>query len=151
MIAQHFDGFYDLRIVGCDRATFTACSQVLAWVKTKCRCASHRSGFHPPIEPLGEVLGAVRLASVFDDSEPIFRSQSQDCVHIRHLPVKVNRNNRLYRPSAPQTDEYPRTVSHTLFFEEPLEHRRRHVIGLFVDIDKFGYRTRPAKSPPQSR
>src|ERR1700688_3181834 len=71
MIPDHFAGVRQLRIVRCNRATFSASAQIFARIKAECGRASHRTSPEPAVLLAREVLGAVRLAGIFDNDQAI--------------------------------------------------------------------------------
>ena len=87
MIAQHFGATRNLLVVRGDSAAFTAGTQIFAGVKAECGRASHRSSLAPAILLFREILGAVRLARVFNHGEAKAVRQLKDWIHIRGLPV----------------------------------------------------------------
>src|SRR5258706_2348206 len=94
MISQYFGLLRDLFVVGCNGAAFTASAQVFARIKAECGRASHRSGLAPAILFFREIFGAVRLAGVFDNDKSELLGHLKDGVHIRSLPVEMNRDDR---------------------------------------------------------
>src|SRR5258706_9582289 len=94
MISQYFGLLRDLFVVGCNGAAFTASAQVFARVKAECGRASHRSGLTPAILFFREIFSAVRLAGVFDNDESELLSHLKDGIHVRGLPIEMNRDHR---------------------------------------------------------
>ncbi len=89
-----------------------------------------------------EILGAMRLAGVFNHDQAILFGQIENSVHVGHLPVEMNGNHRRHRPLAAPADGPARSVATALLFQILPQLRDRHVIGLLVDIDELRQRAR---------
>src|SRR3954469_4437339 len=63
--------------------TVTICSQVLGWEKAKCSCMTKRT------DALFFVPCAMRLASVFDNSQGVLLCERHKSVHIYREPIEV--------------------------------------------------------------
>src|SRR5579864_4017757 len=141
MIAQHSDLRCDFRIVRCHRSCFAASTKVLARVEAERRCPAHRARLPPTramIEFARQILSSMGLTSIFDNDQSVLFTQRNDRVHIRHLSVKMNRNDSRYWPSAALTDELSRLVDRALVVQIVAKLLRVHVVRAFVDVDELG-------------
>src|SRR5579872_285539 len=142
VISQNFGASRNFFVVGGNRAGFTASAQVLARVEAECGRASHGAGLAPAILFLREIFGAVRLAGILYNDEPKLISDLEDRVHIRSLPVEVNRDHGCHGFAQRTVDITARTgVEHALGLHVPAQNRGIHRIGPGIDIHEV--RKRP--------
>src|SRR5207249_3438497 len=87
VIAQFANVIGQIGVIRCDGAGITKCSQVFSGVKTE------RGGVPQRPSEAGLICGALGLRGVFNYLQPMFVSDLQDWIHVRWLPVKVNRND----------------------------------------------------------
>src|SRR3979490_806213 len=138
MIAQHFGGSRNPFVIGCDRAAFTACPQILARIKAEGGRVSHRAGLAPAIFFLREILGAMRLAGVFNHDESKAVRQFKDWIHVRGLPVQVNGDHRGHRFAERAVDKAARAaVELALRFHVLAQFQRIHRIRASVHIHEI--------------
>ncbi len=91
--------------------------------------------------PLGNVLGTVRLARIFNHRKTLFIGQVQ-IASISPLSVEMPRKHSRDRPARSlRLISLPAHVPDALLFQKPLQHFDGHVVGTLVDIHEFRYRT----------
>ena len=96
----------------------------------------------PSIQPsssgcFGKVLGAVSLAGVLDDDQVVAFGEFQDRIHVSHLSVQMNWNNRGDGTSAAAADQLAGRSRVHLLFEIIAEPFGIHVVGTLVNVDKL--------------
>ena len=124
-------------VVGRDGAGFTAGAQILAGVEAERRGAAHGSGLAPAALLLREVFRAVRLAGVLDDDQVVAGGQLQDRVHVGHLPVQVDREDRRHRTSRALAHHAARLrVRSALGLQVGTQFLGIHRVGARVDVDE---------------
>src|SRR5262245_30992467 len=101
VIADHPYHARDIFIVSGDGARLAACPQVLPRIKAERSRVSHRAGTTPEaltsacIAVSREILRSVRLACVLDNEQIPALGDLQDGIHVSHLAIKMNGNDRL--------------------------------------------------------
>src|SRR5690606_15724683 len=76
-------------IAGDDNAAFAIGAEVFAGIEAEAAGDANAAG------ALSIIFGAMGLAGILDDGEPVASGDDQDVVHRGHLPVKVNRQDGL--------------------------------------------------------
>src|SRR5271165_1034906 len=138
MVADDPDLGGDGHVIGRDCSGLAAGAEVLPWVEAEPCGAAHRTGLAPTILLPREVFGAVGLAGVFNDDQAILFGQFENWIHVHHLAVEMNRNNRRYRPVAALADQSAVARYGALRLEVLAELLRIHVVGPLSDVDKLG-------------
>ena len=100
VVAEHPARLGELVVVGGDGARLAAGAEVLRGVEAERGGAAHGAGPAPRALPLREVLGPVGLAGVLDDRELVLRCQLEDRIHVGHLPVEMDGDDRGHRAAA---------------------------------------------------
>src|SRR5436190_5616063 len=123
MIPEHLNLGTQLGFIGNHCAGFSKSTQILAGVETKTTGDAQAAG------SAALVFGTVGLAGILDDGCSVAASDSQNRVHIGHLPKNVDRNDCLSAQS-----------------DGGLQQRRIHRVSLLVNINKYRTRTAEANS-----
>src|SRR5262245_62602345 len=84
VLPYHTATALDLLVVGRDGAALTTGTEVLSRIEAERRGGPDRAGLLPALFACREVLGAVRLAGVLDDHQPVFGGQIDDRIHVGH-------------------------------------------------------------------
>ena len=87
MIPQHAQGFGENLIVCHNGSGISVCSQIFTGIKTETTQVPHGSGWFS-IERRPMCLGGI-----LDYPQSILSRKSQNRIHIRHLPIQVNRQD----------------------------------------------------------
>ena len=85
----------------------------------------------------GEVLCTVGLAGVLDYDQAVTVGQFQNCIHVRHLTIQVNWDNRSYRPATAEANQSARSIARAFVLQIFVQGLGIHVVGAFVNIDKL--------------
>src|SRR5713226_4081109 len=93
VIAKNAHGLSHGLVVSGYGTSFSARAKILSGIKAERGSVAHTSRFFPCVCRLGEVLSAVRLASIFDNNEFVFASESKYRIHISGLAIDMDRND----------------------------------------------------------
>ena len=141
VLANHFDLRRDCSVIGRHRAAFAERAEVLARIKAERGGMTHGAGLHPAVQLAGEVLRTVRLAGIFNHLQPVLAGQPQDGIHVRHLTIQMDRDDRGDRPLVPFADETSGSIAAASLLQELLQTLDGDVIGVLVDVNEFRNRS----------
>src|SRR5262249_54568489 len=142
VVPDHFDLGCDRRIVRGHSSAFAARAKILSRIEAECRSAPYRAGGLPAIPLAREILGTVRLASVFNYDQAKTLGKFADRVHVSHLAVKMYWDHGCYRATTTLADQAASGVFRALPFQILPKFLRIHVVGALVNVDKLRSRTR---------
>src|SRR6266436_3664735 len=139
VVAKYAHGLSHGLVVSGYGTCFSARAKILSRIKAECGCVAHASRFFPRVCGLGKVLSPMRLASILDNDEIIFASESKNWIHISGLAINMNRNDGGYgRLQLPMDEPAGFRVRGALMLEVLFQLARIQTIGAFVDVDKIG-------------
>src|SRR6267154_5616687 len=139
VIAKNAHGLSHGLVVSGYGTCFSARPKILSRIKAERSCVAHTSRFFPRVCGLGKVLSPMRLASILDNDEIIFASESKNWIHISGLAINMNRNDSGYgRLQLPMDEPAGFRVRGALMLEVLFQLARIQTIGAFVDVDKIG-------------
>src|SRR5450631_1937878 len=81
------------------------------------------------------------LARVFNYYEPEPLGECEDCVHVRHLPVEMDRKDTAHAAAAPTADELSIRIGRALLFEIFPKSLGTHVVCILIHVDKLRMRS----------
>src|SRR5260370_915029 len=143
VITQHPRFLRDGLIIGRDRTCFAACTQVLAGVEAEGSSFPDRTGHSPTAFLLREILGAVGLASVFDDDQLVSLSYFHEAVPTGHLSLQMNRHDGCNGLTALVFDHHAKPGVHRARALEVFTHLLWvHIVGALVDVHEPGFSSR---------
>src|SRR5208282_4704869 len=142
VIAKHTHLRSQCLVVGGNGAGFATCTEVLAGVEAERGSTANRTGCQPAILFAGKILCAVGLASIFHHNQTESVRQFEDGIHVGHLPIEVDGNDRCHRAPAAAADHFARRISRAFLFEILPQLFGVHVVGALVDVHEFRQGTR---------
>src|SRR5258708_33970163 len=93
VVTQDADVPSQVLILRRNGASFPARPQILARVKTKGGCSTHRARLQPPLLFPGEIFGSMSLASILYYCQVVLFSELKNRVHVGGLAVEMHRND----------------------------------------------------------
>src|ERR1700688_1566521 len=118
MITNHADLLRQFLVVGRDNSCLAARAQILSGIKAEGGRLADRTSFLPTMVTLGEILGAVGLASILDDDQVVAIGNLLNGVHIAALSIQMYRDHSRYRPSSPSADQSAFKIARALVLEK---------------------------------